>query len=106
MSALTSAARLEVAGQIKITGGSPGVGYILTSDATGLASWQPASASSNSWLLTGNAGTSSGTNFLGTTDAQDLVMKTNNTEQLRITASGNIVGNSAIAGTAVNSMIW
>lgn len=32
-------AKLEVAGQIKITGGSPGLGKILTSDATGLASW-------------------------------------------------------------------
>ncbi len=33
-------ARLEVAGQIKITGGSPGAGKVLTSDASGLASWQ------------------------------------------------------------------
>lgn len=36
----TPGARLEVAGQIKITGGSPGVNKILTSaDATGLATW-------------------------------------------------------------------
>jgi len=34
-------AKLEVAGQIKITGGSPGAGKVLTSDSTGLASWQP-----------------------------------------------------------------
>jgi hypothetical protein len=33
-------AKLEVAGQVKITGGSPGSGKVLTSDATGLASWQ------------------------------------------------------------------
>jgi len=33
-------AKLEVAGQVKITGGSPGAGKILTSDASGLASWQ------------------------------------------------------------------
>jgi hypothetical protein len=33
-------AKLEVAGQIKITGGIPGVGKALISDATGLASWQ------------------------------------------------------------------
>jgi len=33
-------AKLEVAGQIKITGGSPGAGKVLTSDASGLASWQ------------------------------------------------------------------
>jgi len=33
-------AKLEIAGQIKITGGSPGINKVLTSDATGLASWQ------------------------------------------------------------------
>ena len=31
--------KLEVAGQVKITGGSPGLWKILTSDATGLATW-------------------------------------------------------------------
>lgn len=34
-------AELEVAGQIKITGGNPGVNKVLTSDANGLATWQP-----------------------------------------------------------------
>jgi hypothetical protein len=33
-------AKLEVGGQVKITGGSPGEGKVLTSDATGLAYWQ------------------------------------------------------------------
>lgn len=37
----TPVAKLEVSGQVKITGGTPGAGKILTSDATGLASWQP-----------------------------------------------------------------
>jgi len=32
-------AKLEVAGQIKITGGTPGAGKVLTSDASGLATW-------------------------------------------------------------------
>lgn len=32
-------AKLDINGQIKITGGTPGVGKILTSDATGLATW-------------------------------------------------------------------
>lgn len=31
--------KLEVAGLVKITGGTPGVGKVLTSDATGLATW-------------------------------------------------------------------
>lgn len=33
-------ANLEVAGQLKISGGAPGEGKVLTSDAAGLASWQ------------------------------------------------------------------
>lgn len=37
---LTPTAKLEVNGQLKITGGVPGVGKILTSDASGLATWQ------------------------------------------------------------------
>lgn len=33
-------AALEVAGQVKITGGTPGANKVLTSDANGLANWQ------------------------------------------------------------------
>ena len=33
-------AKLEVAGQVKITGGSPGANKVLTSDGVGLASWK------------------------------------------------------------------
>lgn len=44
-----------------------------------------------SWGLTGNSSTSPGTHFLGTTDAQDLVFKTNSTEVLRLSSAGGIV---------------
>jgi len=54
------------------------------SDGNGVGTWQPASAASNAWLLTGNAGTVSGTNFIGTTDAQDLRFRTNNTDKMII----------------------
>ena len=37
-------ARLEVAGQVKITGGNPGAGKVLVSDGDGLASWESLSA--------------------------------------------------------------
>jgi len=36
----TPGAKLEVNGQVKITGGSPGDGKVLTSDADGLATWK------------------------------------------------------------------
>ncbi len=48
------------------------------------------SGNNNSWGLSGNEATTAGTNFLGTTDAQDLVLKTNATERLRILSTGNI----------------
>ena len=47
------------------------------------------SSTSTDWSLMGNAGTTSGTDFLGTTDAQDLHIYTNNSEQLRITTGGH-----------------
>jgi len=37
-------AKLEVAGQVKITGGTPAAGQVLTSDASGLATWEPPGA--------------------------------------------------------------
>ena len=77
------------------------------SDASGIGSWQSASASSNSWLLTGNAGTSSATNYVGTTDLQDLVMKTNNTERLRVysgVTSDNLIANITGGDIQVNGI--
>ena len=44
------------------------------------------------WDLLGNAGTDPNINFLGTTDAQDLVFRTNNIEQVRTLASNGFVG--------------
>ncbi|MBI5541603.1 MAG: tail fiber domain-containing protein [Bacteroidia bacterium] len=83
-------AKLEIAGQIKITGGSPGLGKALVSDATGLASWQTLAGLGTAWGLSGNAGTVAGTNYIGTTDAIDLVFKTNSIEWMRVMSGGNI----------------
>ena len=47
------------------------------------------SLGTNNWNLTGNAGTTPGTNFIGTTDARDWIIKTNNTENARVTSGGN-----------------
>lgn len=42
------------------------------------------------WSLTGDAGTTPGTNFIGTTDAQAFVIKTNNTEAMRVLSNGRV----------------
>ncbi|MFH1192606.1 MAG: hypothetical protein V1655_03990, partial [bacterium] len=70
----TPGAKLEIAGQVKITGGNFGAGKVLTSDASGLASWEaPANVAEadgiignevigtptgNATLTTGGVGTS------------------------------------------------
>lgn len=52
------------------------------------------SSSPSGWGLTGNSGTnpgvSAGQNFIGTTDATDLILATNSTNHLQISSSGNI----------------
>lgn len=57
------------------------------------------------WHILGNANTNPIYTFLGTTDFKDLVIKTNNTEAMRITATGEVeisddlsVGNNALIG--------
>ncbi|HIA36053.1 MAG TPA: hypothetical protein EYN89_04780 [Flavobacteriales bacterium] len=44
----------------------------------------------NAWSLTGNSGTSPPTNFIGTIDAADWVIRTNNTERLRVESGGDV----------------
>ncbi len=70
-------ARLDIAGSIKITDGTQANGRVLTTDANGLASWQPAGAGSG-WTLLGNGGTNATTNFIGTTDNIALNFRVNN----------------------------
>ena len=47
--------------------------------------------SADYWNVKGNAGTNPATNFLGTTDNQDMAVYTNNSERLRVMANGQIV---------------
>lgn len=56
--------------------------------------WQQMSADSinntGNWNVKGNAGLDSAVNFLGTTNLQPVILKSNNIERLRITGSGEI----------------
>ncbi|MBL7973383.1 MAG: hypothetical protein JNJ85_00625, partial [Candidatus Kapabacteria bacterium] len=73
---------------------------LLVVDATGVVSRRAASsiAASTAWSLVGNGSTNPATNFLGTTDNQPLLIKTNGTERIRVLANGGVG-----IGTATNS---
>jgi hypothetical protein len=62
--------------------------------------WQ--AASPVAWSTTGNASTTAGTNFIGTTDAIDFVTKTNNSERFRITSAGNVGINTSNPGSTLD----
>ncbi|HPQ08338.1 MAG TPA: hypothetical protein PK995_03850 [Bacteroidia bacterium] len=74
-----------------VTGGC-GVGYYYWNGTQWvcLLSSTGSGGSSTAWLTTGNSGTTPPTNFLGTTDNNDFVIKTNNTEIARFTAGWRV----------------
>ncbi|HET6244412.1 MAG: hypothetical protein H0V01_15325 [Bacteroidetes bacterium] len=105
-------AKLDVNGKTKtnslqVTTGAA-LGYVLTSDASGNATWQSAGGGGSGWNLTGNAGTVDGTNFIGTTDNVPLNFKMNNQKAGRIDVNGNtffglLSGNS---NTGINNTAY
>lgn len=101
------AQKLDVAGTAQMTGfklpTGASNGFVLTSNAVGVGTWLAAGAGSG-WSLTGNSGTTPGTNFLGTTDNQALELKVNGSRALRIepnTTSPNLIGGQS--GNSVTS---
>lgn len=60
------------------------------------AAWQILQAGASGWGLLGNAGTSPTTNFIGTTDNQPMIVRTNNVERVRFQSNGWIgIGTNA-----------
>ena len=75
------------------------IGSVAVRDNAGTGeAWFKASAADTAWTniltgltgwsLVGNTGTNDAINFLGTTDAQDLVFRSNNVERMRINSDG------------------
>lgn len=66
-----------------------GNGKVLSLDASGNVILVTDGGTSG-WAMSGNASTNPTTNYIGTTDNQPLVFKTNGSENMRISESGNI----------------
>jgi hypothetical protein len=91
--------------------GTPGSGQVLGYNGSSLI-WTNPSTASFAWNLTGNAGTTVGPNFVGTTDNQPLELHVNGQRALRLepnaTAEPNIIGgapNNSITPGVVSATI-
>jgi hypothetical protein len=84
--------RMTTAQKTAIT--SPATGLLVYDGTLNLfyywnsSAWVPFQSSATGWSLTGNAGTVMTTNFLGTTDAIDLHIRTKDVEHIAITKGG------------------
>jgi hypothetical protein len=85
-------------GKLNATGSSDG--QVLTSNGLNV-SWQSLPPT-NAWSLGGNAGTITGTNFLGTTDNVPLELKVNGSRAFRLEPDNN--GPNVIGGFSGNSV--
>ncbi|MCP4440042.1 MAG: hypothetical protein GY810_13940 [Aureispira sp.] len=84
----TPLAKLHVGGFMRSDGLAGGGTRMVTVNNNGVLLAQSLTAST--WGLTGNAGTTSGTNFIGTTDNVALDFRTNNVIKARLTTKGQI----------------
>lgn len=88
--------KLDVDGWLRLgdetTGANPGAGAVRYHSAGFLeyhdgTAWQRLEAG---WQLQGNTGTNVGTNYLGTADNEDLSIRTNATEAIRVDQNQNV----------------
>ena len=94
-------AKLEVAGQVKITGGTPGTGKVLTSDADGLATWETALAgATGAQGATGAAGTNGSDGAAGATGAQGPTGADGSNGAVGATGATGATGAQGIQGVA------
>jgi len=66
-----------------------GAGRVFVKVGASDTAWTDLLSAISGWSLIGNSGTNPSSNFFGTVDAQDLVLRTNNTERFRITSAGS-----------------
>ncbi|MBL7728780.1 MAG: hypothetical protein JNM68_13880, partial [Dinghuibacter sp.] len=101
-------ARLHVSGTVRLDGLPQGTSdSALVIDAAGNVRWKTITGGGGAgWGLTGNSGTNPATNFLGTTDNNDVVIRVNNAERARAHNLGAFVVGGATAGNVISSSAW
>jgi hypothetical protein len=95
--------------QARVTGTCAAGQYVREVNQNGTVVCGTDATGTSGWSLTGNSGTNPATNFIGTTDAQPLVLRTRNAASLRLEPS-SVLFNSApitanvIAGSSANEV--
>ena len=102
----------KLGGSVNIAGSDILTNQIVTVAYDG-TTWQMISAigstpsASNDWTTTGNSGTNSGVNYIGTSDAADLSFRTNGVIKARLTQKGQLefmnTGNSVFIGAGAGA---
>jgi len=83
-------------GSTSNTGTTGSTGSTSNTGSTGSTGSTGADGALNAWSLAGNASTVAATNFIGTTDAIDFRIRTNNTEKVSVLSGGNVgIGTTA-----------
>lgn len=85
----------------ELPNGDGTAGQVLTTNGSGVVTWQAATGGSMGWALTGNAGTTTTSNFLGTIDNVGLHLRTNNVNRIQIKNNGR-VGINTIANNSAH----
>jgi hypothetical protein len=111
---------LHVVGNVRFSGAlmpnnsAGSSGNVLVSAGSGSPpTWATASTfvSGQAWALIGNSGTTAGTDFVGTSDDENLVLKAYNAKMIELISSGTsttvgqiVIGGGSATGGAVNTL--
>jgi hypothetical protein len=89
---------LDVTGNVRFSGalkpngagGTSGTTWLTSAGSGSPPTWGALAIAATNWKLLGNSATAPASNFVGTTDASALVIKTNATERIRISSGGQV----------------
>jgi hypothetical protein len=71
-------------------------GFYYNSGTPVAPGWISLTTANATWQINGNSGTNAASNFIGTTDVNPLLLRTNNTQRAQVTAAGQVMINGTV----------